>query len=204
VGQIFGLILFWAAACSSATAQTVLTYREPLQQLAAELVVLAGDVRRLRYEKAGPLETLGLEKRLLGGVASLPLTLRRVGADGAIATELRQNMVRRDWSSLADQLDALKHRYPFDARPFLDAESTSAMRKLGEKIHHEICGGCHDNPMTQDTLLPAKTLVSQLKSMPREEFAARLWLGVRGDKFTAYSNPFSHNELAALIAWYEG
>ena len=204
MGQIFGLIFLWAVACSSAAAQSYMEYREPAQQLAAELVVLTGDVRRLRYEKPGPQETLGLEKRLQGGVASLPLALRRAGADGAVAAKLRSAIKRRDWSSLADQLNALKQRNPFDVRPFLDAGSTPATKKLGEKIHREVCWGCHENPAPHDTLLPAKNLVVQLKSMPREEFSARLWLGVRGDKLTAYANPFSYNELAALIVWYEG
>lgn len=204
MGRIFGLVFFWAAACSSAVAQPRLEYREPAQQLAAELVVLAGDVRRLRYETPGPLETQGLEKRLLGGVASLPLTLRRAGADSAVAARLRNAIDRRDWSSLADQLNTLKQRFPFDIRPFQVAASTPATRKLGEKIHREVCGGCHDNPATQDTFLPAKNLAVLLKSMPRDEFVARLWLGVRGDKQTAYANPFSKTELAALIAWYEG
>ena len=43
----------------------------------------------------------------------------------------------------------------------------------------------------------------EAKRMPREEFAARLLLGVRGDRSTAYRNPFSDLELAALIATYE-
>jgi hypothetical protein len=38
--------------------------------------------------------------------------------------------------------------------------------------------------------------------MPREEFAARLLAGVRGDASTAHRNPFSDLELGALIAWY--
>ena len=39
--------------------------------------------------------------------------------------------------------------------------------------------------------------------MPRIEFAARPWLGARGDKTTALAKPFNDAGLAALIAWYE-
>jgi hypothetical protein len=51
--------------------------------------------------------------------------------------------------------------------------------------------------------LPALNLVEEAKRMPREEFAARLLLGVRGDRSTAYRNPFSDLELASLVAYYE-
>lgn len=202
MGRRVWLILCWAAACASAVAQPALPQRDPAQQLAAELVILAGDVRRLRYEKPGPQETLGLEKRLLGGVASLPLTLRRVGADGAVAMSLREAIGRRDWPALAARLETLKRRHPFDARPFLMAPADSSHRELGAQIHREVCAGCHDHPAQVDTLLPAKALAGQLRSMPAEEFAARLWLGVRGDKITGYANPFKQRELAALLAWY--
>lgn len=196
------LILGWAAVCHSTAAQTTFAARGPAQQLAAELVVLAGDVRRLQHEKAGPQETLGLEKRLQGGMASLPLTLRRAGTSAEIVPALRTAMGKRDWQTLADRLETLKRDHPFDARPFLPAAPTPAMLARGERIHREVCAACHDAPSTADTLLPAKALPGQLGSMPREEFAARLWLGVRGDKTTAYANPFSIDELAALIAWY--
>ena len=75
------------------------------------------------------------------------------------------------------------------------------MLNLGASIHRSTCAGCHDAP-SMDSLLPAKNLAAQLASMPREEFAARLLLGVRGDRTTAWRNPFSDSELAALMAWY--
>lgn len=196
------LILCWAAAWAHAAAQTAFDPTDPAQQLAAELVILNGDVHRLRHEKLGPQETLGLEKRLLGGMASLPLALRRADADASLVKAWREAVGRRDWRMLVDQLERLKQRYPFDARPFLAAVPSTSMRALGAKIHREVCAACHDNPSTLDTLLPAKNLSAQLRSMPRDEFAARLWLGVRGDKTTAYANPFSTEELAALTAWY--
>ena len=191
-------LIAWAGTGKDALAQAVPEQRNPGQQLAAELVIMAGDVRRLLHEKTGPLETRGLQQRLSGGAASLPLTLRRAGGDASVVGALRAAIDKRDWPTLARQFDTLKQRYPFDARPFLTAESPAS----GGQIHRQVCAACHDHPAAVDTLLPAKNLASQLKSMPREEFAARLWLGVRGDKTTAYANPFSNRELVALLAWY--
>lgn len=98
-------------------------------------------------------------------------------------------------------LQALAQRHPFDARRLLAAPATPQMIAMGEALHRETCAGCHDTDWG-DTLLPAKNLSAQFAAMPREEFAARLWLGVRGTRDTAYINPFSDAELTALIAWY--
>jgi mono/diheme cytochrome c family protein len=99
-------------------------------------------------------------------------------------------------------LRALQDTHPFDARALLPAEVTPERLRVGEAIHRQACAGCHDAPPA-DTRLPALNLFEEAKRMPREEFAARLLLGVRGDRSTAYRNPFSDLELAALIATYE-
>jgi len=63
--------------------------------------------------------------------------------------------------------------------------------------------GCHRVTPATDTSLPARDLFEQARHMARDEFAARLIVGVRGDLTTAYDNPFSDPELAALIASYQ-
>lgn len=163
---------------------------------------MAGDTRRLLLAEGGPLERKGLEQRLAGALASLPLLLRRAQGDPATVSALRAGHKQRDWRALSAQLETLKKRHPFDARGLLGAASTREVLSLGASIHAATCAACHDHPSGADTLLPAKNLAAQLKSMPREEFAARLWLGVRGDQSTALANPFSDAELAALIGWY--
>ena len=170
-------------------------------RLAAELAIMAGDARRLILAEGGPLERQGIEQRLHGALSSLPLLLRRARGDPAPVAALRATLLRRDWRGLMKQLDALKKRHPFDARRLLGAAPTAEALALGASIHKMTCTACHDAPPV-DSLLPATNLVVQLKSMPREEFAARLWLGARGDKTTALANPFSDAELAAQIAWY--
>ena len=53
------------------------------------------------------------------------------------------------------------------------------------------------------TLLPAFNLFEQARRAPREEFAARLLIGVRGDRSTAWRNPFSDLEIGALLVYYQ-
>lgn len=115
---------------------------------------------------------------------------------------LRAAHGRRDWRDLASRIESLVNRYPFDARALLDAVPTRKVLMLGASIHTPTCAACHDRPSGADSLLPPKNLSAQMKSMSREEFAARLWLGVRGDASTALANPFSDTELAGLIAYY--
>lgn len=162
---------------------------------------MAGDVRRLAAGEGGPREREGLVMRLDGALSSLPLMLRRANADPKPVVVLRASLVRRDWRAVAAGLAALRRQHCFDARPLLSGAATPEMLALGASIHQTTCAVCHD-AATADTLLPAKNLATQLKTMPREEFAARLLLGVRGDRTTSLRNPFSELELAALLAWY--
>ena len=188
-----------AAACCCAAVQAA---GEHERRLAAEVTVMAGDVRRLMAAEGGPLEREGLVKRLNGALSSLPMLLRRANGDPRAAVALRASIATQDWRRLSAALADLARRHPFDARYLPGAAPTREVLALGASIHTSTCAACHDKPSGEDTLLPAKNLAAQLKSMPREEFAARLWLGVRGDNSTALANPFSDAELAALIAWY--
>lgn len=192
------LLVALAAACCCAAVQAA---GEHQRRLAAELVVMAGDARRLAAGAGGPLEREGLVMRLNGALSSLPLLLRRADGDPQSAVALRASLARGDWRAFAAMLAPLKQRHAFDARSLLSAAPTAEMLALGASIHRTTCAGCHD-AAGGDTLLPAFNLSRQIKSMPREEFAARLLLGVRGDHTTAWRNPFSDPQLAALIAWY--
>lgn len=187
-----------AAVCGCAAVQAG---GEHERRLAAEVAVMAGDVRRLMAGEGGPLEREGLVKRLDGALSSLPLALRRANENPNPFAAMRDSFARKDWHALSATLATLKQRHPFDARSLLVAAPTSEMLGLGASIHRTTCAGCHD-AVAGDSQLPAKNLAAQLASMPRDEFAARLLLGVRGDKTTAWRNPFSDLELAALIAHY--
>ncbi|MCF8177564.1 MAG: hypothetical protein K9J74_03570 [Sulfuritalea sp.] len=193
------LLAFLTAACCCAVAQAA---GEHERRLAAELAVMAGDTRRLTASEGGPREREGLIMRLNGALASLPLMLRRVTGEPKPVVALRASLVRRDWRAFSDTLATLRRLHPFDARSLLPITPTPEMLALGESIHKTTCAACHD-AANADTLLPAKNLVTQLRTMPREEFAARLLLGVRGDRTTSLANPFSDLELSALITWYE-
>jgi len=192
------VLAFAAAAVFSAAAAA---QDEHQRRLAAELTVMLGDARRIEANTESPQHREGLHARLAGALSSLPLLLRRAAGDAAAVPALRDALARRDWRALRSGLGALQRKHPFDAGTLLPAQATPERLRLGEAIHRQACAGCHEAPAT-DTQLPAFNLFEQAKSMPREEFAARLLIGVRGDRSTAWRNPFSDLEIGALLAYY--
>lgn len=203
----FRLLLALAAAAFSAAAAA---QGEHERRLAAELTVMLGDLRRIEANSESPQHREGLHARLAGALASLPLLLRRAAGDAAAVPLLRAALARRDWRALRSGLGTLQRKHPFDAGTLLPAQATPERLRLGEAIHRQACAGCHDDQRKSpwdapvaDTKLPAFNLFEQARRTPRAEFAARLLIGVRGDRSTAWRNPFSDLELGALLAYYE-
>lgn len=168
--------------------------------LAAELEVIAGDLRRLREEAPGAREVAGLRARIAGALAALPLLLRRAGAEAGDAQPLRAALARGDRAALAAAVHALRQRHALNTAA-LDMTPTPQKLALGAAIHAQACAACHDAPRV-DVELPARNLFEEARRLPRAEFLARLIVGVRGDRSTAWRNPFSDLELAALAVYY--
>jgi mono/diheme cytochrome c family protein len=169
-------------------------------RIGAELLILSGDAHRLAHDRLGLQERAGLQSRIAGGLASLPLALRRAGADARPAGRLRAAFGRGDWQAFAAEAERLAKRFPFSPA-FAATQATPARIAAGRRLHAETCAGCHDADWG-DVPLPARNLNRMAAAMPRAEFAARLWLGVRATRELAYANPFDDEELAALFAYY--
>lgn len=192
-------VLFGVAAACFSVAATAAT-ADPARQLAAELLIIEGDARRLWQGKSGPLERRGLRQRLEGALASLPVALRRAGTEPHAVKALRTALRDNDAPRFARSLQPLIQRHRFTARFMMHAGPAQDIA-AGAKLHRETCAVCHDTDRG-DVALPAHRLQRLAASLSREEFAARLWLGVRGTREIAYANPFSDAELAALFAYY--
>lgn len=198
--RIRSLLFGLAAAYSCAAASPVFSAADPTQQLVAELLIVQGDARRLWRDNSGPLEQLGLRQRLEGALSSLPLVMRRARIDPQPVIALREALRRDDARRFELTLQPIIHRYRFDPR-FMSRAVSRQLVAAGARLHAEVCAGCHDAGWG-DTVLPARPLKHLAASQSSEEFAARLWLGVRGKRETAYANPFTDDELAALFAYY--
>lgn len=168
---------------------------------------MLGDIRRL-LQPAGASERAGVELRIKGAVAGLPLLMRQARDSdptlppaGEAISALREAVRAQDWPRAQSALAQLASAYPFNARPLVSAEPTAERIAAGKAIHEEACAGCHDVP-SSDSILPARNLAQWAQTMPAEEFAARLSAGIRGDALTGLANPFGAAELAALLAFY--
>lgn len=196
---MFRLFLAFAAAVFSAAAAA---QGEHERRVAAELAVMLGDLRRIEANTESPQHREGLHARLAGALSSLPLLLRHAAGDAAAVPALRASLAKRDWRALRTGLETLQRKHVFETFSLLPREATPGRLRLGEAIHRQACAGCHEAPAT-GTLLPAFNLFEQARRAPREEFAARLLIGVRGDRSTAWRNPFSDLEIGALLVYYQ-
>lgn len=192
----------------SGTPATGLAEGEHARRAGAELLVLLGDLRKLDDAAVPEQQRKGLNDRILGSLSVLPLLLRLADQEEGRGTRLesplneyrallRQNTPGR----LAERLAALSDRYPFRASGILPASATAARLTRAARVHAELCAGCHDTPSLQQER-PPFNLFKQARRTPIREFAARMVVGIRGDRVTGLDNPFSDEELASLIAYY--
>lgn len=197
-----------AAAVVTAAAGPAAAAGEYERRLGAEIAIIAGDARRLA-ELVPESQRAGIVARIKGGLTGLPLLIRQARESNprlpkppskAVAAA-RHALGEGNLPELSTTLATLARAYPFDAAGILPADPTVERLRIGKAIHDETCAGCHDNPDPQ-AMLPAHDLFRWARAMPAEEFAARLYAGVRGDALTALANPLGAAELAALIAYY--
>lgn len=198
-----GAILGAPAAC--------LGEGEHARRAAVELLVLRGDLRRYEDERFTALQKKGLADRIRGALAGLDLLFRladeesgrspRAGEHRQRARRLRRLFETGSLQANDDLLDGLIRAFPFRATG-LGFTTTSAGGLDGaRRLHEELCAPCHDAPDT-DVARPAYNLFEEAKRLAPAEFAARLVIGVRGDRVTGIDNPLTDAQIASLIAYY--
>lgn len=202
-----GVALILAGVLLLSASASVFPAGEHSRRAGAELLVLRGDLDRLAQEVLPAEQVLGLQARIRGSLAALPLLLRL--ADQELQREPPDLHVEKRLEplhgtaneALRSRLRTLSERYPFRATGILPATPSPRRLSLARELHQSLCAGCHDSPATGQER-PAFNLFDQARALPRREFAARMLIGIRGDVLTGLGNPFTDEELAALIAYY--
>jgi hypothetical protein len=193
-----------AAALIAAAVSPAWATGEHERRLAAVLVVLEGDARRLAGPVLGERERSAVSARLHGGLAVLGLLFRQAGlAPPVTPVALRELLDAGQPQVLATRLGQLTERYPLDLGILHPVTPTAARRQLAQRLHQTYCAGCHDRP-DPGSAMPLYILQEMAAAMPVREFAARLLISVRGDHLTSLANPFSDDQLALLLAHYRG
>lgn len=175
----------------------------------ANLTVLTGDIKMLEKPDLDRRHEKGLADRIRGQLSNLSLLLRLADAESGQPTRdysaniaaISYALDSRQLSLAFPPLDELQEKFPFEVVGLLSSWRNPESRKLGRAIHEKYCAGCHDDP-DLEVERPAYNLLAQGVAQPAEEFAARMVIGIRGDRMVGGDNPFTDAELSALIAFY--
>ncbi|MCB1759627.1 MAG: hypothetical protein KDI68_07565 [Gammaproteobacteria bacterium] len=180
---------------------------EHARRAAAELQVLIDDARLLQQPQLTEQRTRGLQQRIEGMLAALSVLLRFADQElgrSSVArdiTGLRQLLAQRDYPALVERLRAIGRDHPLHTAHLLHLSPSAARLRQALGLHRRFCAACHDSPLF-DSERPAFDLYREAKRMPPETFVARMLVGIRGDVVTGLGNPFTDEELGALIALY--
>ena len=180
------------------------------RRAATEILVLSGDVQKLANKKLSGLHIKGLKDRIGGGLAGLEILLRlsdqEAGRKPVTYTpdlkKIRKSWLAHDLAAMASDLDRLQTMHPFDASRILSAKVSNNNKTIAKNLHEELCAACHDEP-DLEVLRPAFNLFREARRLPANEFAARMIVGVRGDRVTGIDNPLTDPQISALIYYYK-
>ena len=183
---------------------------EEAQRLAADIVVMLGDLRRLSDGDLLVRHQQGLKERIEGVLAYMPLAVRSAESNFPDLKPLPENSIERlrnswaagDLNAMRVNLTQLTGRFPFSSANLMPPDQRAAAKNMARQLHENYCAACHDDP-DLEVSRPAWSLYNLAKSMEHEEFAARLYVGVRGEQMMAMENPLKDTEMSALIALYK-
>jgi len=183
---------------------------EHSRRAATELLVLRGDVRKLTQNNLSDLHIIGLKDRIGGGLAGLEIMLRLADQQAGIKPvdystvldNLRTSWRASDFTALADRLSDLQSTHPFRATGILPIQATTSALTAAKELHEDLCAGCHDDP-DLDVPRPAYNLFEDAQQLSGREFAARMSVGVRGDRITGIDNPLTDAQISALMFYYK-
>ena len=183
---------------------------EHSRRAATELLVLSGDIQKLANNNPSDLHSKGLKERIAGGLAGLEILLRLADQETGrnpvdYTTDLsniRKSWLASNYSAMTTGVGGLQILHPFAANGILPAKDSKAAIIVAKELHDDLCAACHNDP-DLEVSRPAYSLFKEARRMPVNEFAARMVVGVRGDRITGIDNPLSDAQISALIYYYK-
>jgi len=186
----------------SITGASALADRSLPQELAAELLIVRGDLMRLTHEPDLPTaHAEGLQQRIKGSLGLLPWLLQQAhdvtGADQLLKAQSSRRL-------LISVLDQLIIRHPLDTAPYSAERLSATARREASAIHEAYCASCHDDmgDGDEDSILPSRDLFLMARESPPQAFLARLINGVKGDETLLFTNPLTPRQIGALWHHY--
>ncbi len=182
---------------------------EPARRLTAEIEVMRGDARRLADPALAAGHRDGLIARIKGALSPLALLVGAARQQSPGLPPLPPGLLEaaRDAvggggpALIAASIEPLARLYSFRPGSILPLDDRVAATDSAAALHAAYCAACHDEP-NLGVERPAWNLPDLAKSMSVREFAARMVIGVRGDRLTGMENPLTDAEISRLIAYY--
>ena len=201
-----GLLCILAAAAPAAAAASMELRARLL--CPAELLVVRADARKHGEIASGASVARGLRNRISSTLATLPITCRRYAAAVSMPSgdaqrfvaRIRQLRVLFDAGNRArfdEVLDALTTRAPFVTTSLLRDRDGDEDELEAGAVYRHLCHGCHVATVP-DAENPAEPLDHMARNLPRDEFLARMLLGVRGTPEIGLANPLTPFEIGAM------
>ncbi len=179
------------------------------RRVAAEILIMKGDARRLAEPVTKPQHRKGLATRLQGALATLPLLIAAARDENpglpappaGLVERLRAALAAGDAGGLEGLLTDLADRYPFRATGLLPPDTRPAAIARVSQIYEDYCAACHAQPDLSPER-PAWNLFDMTAMFPPREMAARLVVGVKGENLMALENPLTDAEISGLLALF--
>jgi hypothetical protein len=204
LGRLLVSLILFAAALTGWAAG------EPQRHLQVEVAILYGDTSMLLDPATPPLRRQGLRQHIRSSLGTLGMLTRYAIQDDASPpaqlkkqlADLRMLFDSNRLPAFSRQLRQLKSSQPLDVSGFLPLTATPLRLQTGQSIYRNLCIGCHMNPdKTQAN--PAPDLFLMARTLPRDEFIARMLGGIHGVQLTSLQNPFTDEEIISMITYFK-
>ncbi|MHB1513838.1 MAG: c-type cytochrome [Acidiferrobacter sp.] len=96
------------------------------------------------------------------------------------------------------EMRALHRAYPVDLRGLVPRHPSALRLREGAFLYAHLCAACHATPGAGN---PAPDLFALAQSEEAADLAVDILAGVRGRRARAYTDPLSHRQVAALVAY---
>jgi len=179
----------------------------------AELIVLQADLRQLLLKTTPPQQQRGYQQRMAGMMGTLTWLCRRYAVlHGLSSSRIRLDMENlhtafqvKKWYEFNQLLKNLTELMPLKPKgPLKNFKSENIPATLintGKGIYLGYCTACHNQPDLNQPR-PAYSLFKMAKGLSREEFIARMIVGVHGTPEIALQNPLSNEDIAGMFAYF--
>jgi cytochrome c5 len=191
-----------------ASAQALNAIEYDARLCSAGIVVLGADIEKKLLSTTPENQGFWLQERINGTLATLPWLCRRYAEFNKLdALEMRRNLeqlkdsvVAKDWGEVRHRLVVVSNLSPLEIRNLKPGDASESARLEGEQIYSRYCKACHFRPMP-GTTPPIFSLSDMARSLPENEFIARMIVGVHGTPEIALQNPLSDGDISGMFAY---